>query len=122
LLVKLKDIRLQRLGGFGDVWLAWGLWRPLELDLLRNRGMAAGREGIRWPQMAAILTIAGSASHSSELHIKENGIIWKSDAVGNGPPGATPARERTRSGALAGAQGDLNRGNASARALCVNSP
>ena len=25
--VKLKDIRLERLRDFGDVWLAWGLWR-----------------------------------------------------------------------------------------------
>ena len=31
-LVKLKDIRLERLRDFGDVWLALGLWRLLQLD------------------------------------------------------------------------------------------
>jgi hypothetical protein len=33
-LVKLKDIRLERLRSFGDVWLAWGLWRLSKLDVL----------------------------------------------------------------------------------------
>ena len=33
-MVKLKDVRLQRLRDFGDVWLALGLWRLLGLDTL----------------------------------------------------------------------------------------
>lgn len=70
-LVKLKDIRLERLRGFGDVWLAWGLWRLLELDVLLDRVMAAGREEIPWPQMAAVLTIARLCEPSSELHIED---------------------------------------------------
>ena len=32
LLVKLSSIRLERPRDFGDVWLAWGLWRMLGLD------------------------------------------------------------------------------------------
>src|SRR5262245_61970983 len=32
--VRLKGIRLERLRDFGDVWLAWGLWRLLGLDTL----------------------------------------------------------------------------------------
>jgi transposase len=70
-LVKLHDIRLERLRGFGDVWLAWGLWRLLELDLLFDRIMPRGREEIPWPQMAAILTIARFCEPSSELHIED---------------------------------------------------
>jgi transposase len=70
-LVKLKDIRLERLRGFGDVWLAWGLWRLLELDVLLDRIMSAGREEIPWPQMAAVLTVARLCEPSSELHIED---------------------------------------------------
>jgi transposase len=70
-LVKLKDIQLERLRGFGDVWLAWGLWRLLELDVLLERIMPQGREEIPWPQVAAILTIARLCEPSSELHIED---------------------------------------------------
>jgi transposase len=70
-LVKLKDIHLERLRGFGDVWLAWGLWRLLELDVLLERIMPSGREEIPWAQMAVILTIARLCEPSSELHIED---------------------------------------------------
>ena len=33
-LVTLKGVRLERLRDFGDVWLAWGIWRLLGLDEL----------------------------------------------------------------------------------------
>ena len=70
-LVRLKDIRLERPRGFGDVWLAWGIWRLLELDVLLARIMPRGREEIPWPQMATILTIARFCEPSSELHIED---------------------------------------------------
>jgi len=70
ILVKLKDIRLERLRDFGDVWLAWGLWRLLELDTLLARLMPQGREEIPWPTVAAILTIARFCEPASELHIE----------------------------------------------------
>jgi transposase len=70
-LVKLQDIHLERLRSFGDVWLAWGLWRLLELDVLLERVMPRGREEIPWHQMAAILTIARLCEPSSELHIED---------------------------------------------------
>jgi len=70
-LVKLNDIHLERIRGFGDVWLAWGLWRLLQLDVLLERLMPKGREEIPWPQMAAILTIARLCEPSSELHIED---------------------------------------------------
>jgi len=70
-LVRLRDLRLERLRNFGDVWLAWGLWRLLELDALLDRLMPEGREEIPWHQMAAILTIARFCEPSSELHIED---------------------------------------------------
>jgi transposase len=71
-LVKLKDIRLERLRDFGDVWLAWGLWRLLELDTLLTRKMPAGREEVPWPTVAAILTLARFCEPASELHIEHS--------------------------------------------------
>lgn len=70
-LVKLKDIQLQRLRDFGDVWLAWGLWRLLGLDPLLNRLMPAGRAEVPGPTVAAILTIGRFCEPSSELHIAD---------------------------------------------------
>ena len=42
--VNLKDVRLERLRDFGDVWLAWGLWRMLGLDGLLAKLLPEGRE------------------------------------------------------------------------------
>jgi transposase len=69
-LVNVKNVRFERLRDFGDVWMAWGLWRLLELDLLLERLIPRGREDIPWPQMAALLTIARFCEPSSELHIE----------------------------------------------------
>lgn len=70
-LVKLKDIRLERLRDFGDVWLALGLWRLLKLDGLLAQRMEAGAEDVPWPVVAAILTLARFCEPSSELHIAD---------------------------------------------------
>lgn len=70
-LVSLRDLRLERLRDFGDVWLAWGLWRLLELDVVLDRLLEGGREELPWQQMAAILTIARFCEPSSELHIED---------------------------------------------------
>ena len=70
-LVKLKDIRLDRLRDFGDVWLALGLWRLLGLDTLLAALMPAGREEVPWPLVAAILTMARFCEPASELHIAD---------------------------------------------------
>jgi len=70
-LVKLNDIRLERLRDFGDVWLALGLWRLLKLDVLLAEQMPAGAEEVPWPVVAAILTIARFCEPSSELHIAD---------------------------------------------------
>ncbi len=71
LLVKLSSVRLERPRDFGDVWLAWGLWRMLGLDDLLQELMEEGREDVSWSTMAAILTIARFCEPSSELHIAD---------------------------------------------------
>jgi len=70
-LVRLKDIRLDRLRDFGDVWLALGLWRLLKLDVLLSERMPRGDEDVPWPVVAAILAIARFCEPSSELHIAD---------------------------------------------------
>ena len=69
-LVRLRGVRLERLRDFGDVWMALGLWRLLGLDSLLDQLTTAGREGVPWPLMAAILTIARFCQPQSELHIE----------------------------------------------------
>lgn len=71
LLVKLSSIRLERIRDFGDVWLAWGLWRMLGLDELLERRTTSGREEVSWATVAAILVIARFCEPSSELHIAD---------------------------------------------------
>jgi transposase len=69
-LVKLKDVRLERLRDFGDVWLALGLWRLLGLDTFLEQLLPRGREDVPWPLVAAILVFARFCEPSSELHIE----------------------------------------------------
>ena len=70
--VNLKGVRLERLRDFGDVWLAWGLWRLLGLDTRLAQHIADGREEVPWPVVAAILTIGRFCEPSSELHIEDH--------------------------------------------------
>ena len=69
--VNLKGIRLKNLRDFGDVWLAWGLWRLLGLEGLLVRLMPGGKAEVPWPLVAAILTLARFCEPSSELHIED---------------------------------------------------
>ena len=69
--VRLSGVRLERLRAFGDVWMAWGLWRMLGLDELLEHLLESGREEVPWSTVAAILTIARFCEPASELHIEE---------------------------------------------------
>jgi transposase len=69
--VRLSGVRLERLRDFGDVWLAWGLWRMLGLEEVLEGLIESGREDVSWVTVAAILTIARFCEPSSELHIEE---------------------------------------------------
>jgi transposase len=64
---------MERLRGFGDIWLSLGLWRLLELDVLLEKLMPAGREEVPRATVAAILTIARFCRPQSELRIEQ---LW----------------------------------------------
>jgi hypothetical protein len=66
-----RKVRLENLRDFGDVWLALGLWRLLELDLLLEKALPCGREEVPWAQVAAILAVARFCRPQSELHIEQ---------------------------------------------------
>jgi len=68
-----KKVRLENLRDFGDIWLSLGLWRLLELDVLMEKVLPAGREEVPWAQMAAILVSARFCRPQSELHIEQ---VW----------------------------------------------
>lgn len=70
--VDLANLRLERGRRFGDVWLAWKLWRVVGLDQLLEQLLPAGREQVSWATMAAVLVIARLCEPSSELHIAED--------------------------------------------------
>jgi transposase len=70
--VRLGQVRTERGRAFGDIWIAWTLWRALGLDEFCASVMASGREVVPWPQIAAILVIARLCEPSSELHIAED--------------------------------------------------
>jgi transposase len=76
--VELRGIRMERLRSFGDVWLALGLWRLLELDVLLKKLMPTGREDVSWETVAAILAIARLCRPKSELHIE---TTWYRDTA-----------------------------------------
>ncbi|MGA8708433.1 MAG: IS1634 family transposase [Steroidobacteraceae bacterium] len=71
-LVDVKSVAVQRLRRFGEVFLAWTLWRVLGLDDLLAREMPAGREQVPWATVAAILCISRFCRPSSELHIEKH--------------------------------------------------
>jgi len=70
--VRLDRVRVERGRTFGNVWLAWELWRALKFDELLAELLPAGREKIAWSRTAAILVIARLCEPSSELHIAED--------------------------------------------------
>jgi hypothetical protein len=70
-LVRIQGVRLERTRDFGDVWLAWGLWRLLGLDTLLSGLMPSGQEAVPWPTVAAILTLGRFCAPASELHLAD---------------------------------------------------
>jgi transposase len=92
LLVKLSSIRLERTRDFGDIWLAWGLWRMLGLDELLEQLIERGREDVSWATVAAILTVARFCEPSSELHIADT---WYRQTALEELLGVTPEQVHT---------------------------
>lgn len=70
--VETRHLRMRRMRRFGDVYLAWTLWRLLGLDTLLAGRMPVGREEVPWATVAAILAIARFCRPSSELYIEKH--------------------------------------------------
>jgi transposase len=70
--IRLDQVRLERTRRFGDIWLAWTLWRALGLDRLCAELMPEGREDVPWATVASVLVMARLCEPSSELHIAED--------------------------------------------------
>jgi transposase len=70
--VDLKNIRLQNVREFGQVYFAWVLWRMLGLDRLLSNLTPRGLEEVPWSVTAAILCIARFCHPSSELYIERH--------------------------------------------------
>lgn len=70
--VLIDKVRVERSRSFGDVWLAWQLWKALGLDAFCETVFNDGRETVPWPEVAAILVLARLCEPSSELHIAED--------------------------------------------------
>lgn len=68
-----KKVRLENLRDFGDIWLALGLGRLLEFDVLLDKLLPRGRAAVPWAQVAAILVLARFCRPQSELHIEQ---VW----------------------------------------------
>jgi hypothetical protein len=70
-------IRLQRVGWtharrFGDVWLAWQLWRLLHLDEIVGRHLPSGKHTCRPADIVAIEVINRLCTPCSELALAEH--------------------------------------------------
>jgi len=70
--VAVDKVRVERGRVFGDVWLAWLLWKAVGLDTLCREVMSAGREHVAWADTTFLLVAARLCEPSSELHIAED--------------------------------------------------
>jgi len=70
--IRLDRVRVERGRTFGDVWLAWTLWRALRLDTVLDGLLPPGREDVPWATMAAVLVLGRLCEPSSELHVAED--------------------------------------------------
>lgn len=70
--IRLDRVRVERGRTFGDVWLAWTLWRALRLDAVLEGLLPPGREDVPWATMAAVLVLGRLCEPSSELHVAED--------------------------------------------------
>lgn len=69
--VNIRQVRVQGMRDFGDVYLGLTLWRALRLDELLQARIPRRREQVRWHLVAAILALARFCEPSSELHIAD---------------------------------------------------
>ena len=70
--VRTDQVRVEKGRSFGDVWLAWTLWRALGLDDFCREHLSGEHERVDWADVAAILVLARFCEPASELHIAED--------------------------------------------------
>ncbi len=70
--VDINRVSVERLRGFGDIYLALLLWHKLGFADFCREHMAEGREAIPWSVTACLLTVARFCAPSSELQIAES--------------------------------------------------
>ena len=83
--VAVDKVRVERGRTFGDVWLAWLLWKAVGLDALCREVMCVGREQVAWADTAFLLVAARLCEPSSELHIAEDWYRRTRLSAGRGP-------------------------------------
>ena len=69
--VNVRNVRVERVREFGQLYLALSLWRRLGLHSLLNELIPSGREEVAWERTACLLTIARFCAQPSELGIAE---------------------------------------------------
>jgi transposase len=69
--VNINGVKVERLRGFGDVYLGLFLWNKLGLADFCREHIPSNREEVPWSIMAAILVVARFCAPSSELQIAE---------------------------------------------------
>ncbi len=70
--VNLKEVSVERLRRFGDVYLGLALWKRLGLEAFCQEHMPQAREEVPWWAMACVLVLARFCAPSSELQIAES--------------------------------------------------
>ena len=70
--VDIKQVSVERLRHFGDVYLGLALWKRLGLDRFCEEIIPSSREEVSWSLMACVLVLARLCAPSSELQIAES--------------------------------------------------
>lgn len=70
--VRAGRVRVERSRTFGDVWLAYTLWKALDLEGFFAKVLPKKTERVAWSDVIRILTIARLCEPSSELHTAES--------------------------------------------------
>lgn len=69
--MRLSGVQVERLRDFGEVRLALGWWRTLNLIESLGIEIDPGRDEAPWSTVASILTIERFCEPSSEVHIEQ---------------------------------------------------
>jgi transposase len=83
--IRLSEFEVQRPRQWGACWLALWLWELLELDQFWGQRLAPSREGTRWDQLLAAMTVYQLIEPGSEwrLHRHWFGTTALGDLLGN---------------------------------------